>query len=439
MTKYSQQFIRLVFAISVLLLILNFLFLVRNLHEYRDDQKWINHTNNVKLQIAKTLLIINQNESNQREYIISGDQTYLNNVKKFTLQNSANINELIKITSDNQTQLNNVKQLSALIDQRILSLSKGINTNENQGKEAAETYIKQGLGKKLMVQIDNKSTQMTNIENDLLQKRIIASEQRYNNIILSSAIGFITTIFSIIIGYYLVLVELKRRREIEQMKDEFISMASHELKTPITSIKMYLDIAKRKASNHNTNFTILEKIDGQINRLTKLVSDLLDISRIQTGKIRIEPSVFQLKDIVVEVADALQQTTDKHTLTIKGSNKIDVYADRYRTYQIIMNLLSNAIKYSPDGGPIAISLQKTEQFAEVSVKDKGIGIDKIHQERIFERLYQVNDAKVQTFPGLGIGLYITSEMVRMQGGTMKVKSEKDIGSTFIFTLPLSSK
>ncbi|MDE2026150.1 MAG: HAMP domain-containing histidine kinase, partial [Patescibacteria group bacterium] len=220
--------------------------------------------------------------------------------------------------------------------------------------------------------------------------------------------------------------------------DDFINLASHELNTPITSLKIFSKVLRNKLESGKVTDTkrYLDKIDEQTNKLIMLITDLLDISRIQTGKIGINKEKFSLSSLMKETVEGLQGTTQIHTIKIKHTYEKEVYADRYRIYQVLVNLLTNAIKYSPRGGAITVAAAKKWKNVIVSVSDNGIGIDKKYQQKIFERLYQVSDVREKTFPGLGIGLFISREIIHMHKGKMWVVSKKGHGATFFFTIPV---
>jgi len=214
-------------------------------------------------------------------------------------------------------------------------------------------------------------------------------------------------------------------------------MASHELKTPVTSMKIYANVMERKIDTFSKTelHQYVKKIDEQTNKLTSLIANLLDISRIQTGKMRIDKEPFDLNSVINDTVEAIQETTRKHKIIVKGNVKKLIYGDKYRIYQVIVNLLTNAIKYSPNGGNIIITKRDAVKNIEVCISDQGIGIEKIHQVKIFDRLYQVSDPNEITFPGLGIGLYITADIIKRHKGKIWVKSTKGKGSSFFFTLP----
>lgn len=225
----------------------------------------------------------------------------------------------------------------------------------------------------------------------------------------------------------------------EQHKDEFLGIVSHELKTPVTSVKAYAQVLQKVfASKEDIDAVIqMEKIDNQITRLTKLITDLLDASKIQSGRIIFSEESFDFDALVNEIVNEMQFTTYQHEICVEGSSNCIVHGDRERIGQVITNLLANAIKYSPNANKIILSIECNDEEVLVAVKDFGIGIDKAQQKRIFDRFYRVSEDNYNVYPGMGIGLYITSQILNRQGGRIWVDSSKGNGSTFYFTLPIN--
>ena len=228
-------------------------------------------------------------------------------------------------------------------------------------------------------------------------------------------------------------------RESEARKDEFISMASHELKTPLTSLKGFTNLLQRRLTKQGDMQALhfLARMEEQLDKLTKLVSELLDVTKMQTGKLEFREEPFFLNELVRETLENLQGTTETHHLQLEEVTDVQVPGDKDRLGQVLINLLTNAIKYSPEADTVIVRVSADEHNAIVSVQDFGIGIAETHQEKIFERFYQVNDDTEKTFPGLGIGLYISSQIVRGHHGRLWVESVKGAGATFYVSLPLT--
>jgi PAS domain S-box-containing protein len=237
----------------------------------------------------------------------------------------------------------------------------------------------------------------------------------------------------------IALENAKLYEEIQRLnakKDEFIGLASHELKTPITSLSGYLQIINRRLPADDANKAFIEKALSQINKLTSLIADLLDISKIETGQLPFTFTVFDLLQLVHEVIDAMQYSTKTHRLVLDTNlDELLVTADRQRIEQVIINLFSNAIKYSPGTDLVNISVSAADNKALVSVQDFGLGITPEQQERIFTRFYRVEDLAA-SISGLGIGLFISKEIINRHNGRIWVESKHGKGSVFFFEIPV---
>jgi PAS domain S-box-containing protein len=236
----------------------------------------------------------------------------------------------------------------------------------------------------------------------------------------------------------IAIEDITERREIERRKDDFLSIASHELKTPLTTLKGLVQMMQKvvPAEVGDKFKTMLNKTGIYIDRLNNLISELLDVSRIRTGNIELHKERFDFDKIVHESIEGIQTGTKSHAIQINGATNVHVTADESHIVQVINNLLSNAIKYSPDSNSVIVHLSRVSNFVKLSIKDEGVGINMEDRKKIFDRFYRV-DAIQQRFPGMGIGLYICDQIIKNHGGTLWVDSELGEGSTFSFTLPLT--
>ena len=227
----------------------------------------------------------------------------------------------------------------------------------------------------------------------------------------------------------------------EQQKDEFISMASHELKTPLTTIKAYVQIAESMLEDKGdeATLTMIKRMGSQVNKLTKLISDLLDITKIQQGKLAYNESFFDVNELLKEVVDDMQKTSTTHKIKMELDTTAQIYSDKDKLSQVINNFISNAIKYSPKTDSVVVSTKLEHESIEISVKDFGIGIPAREQKNIFKQFYRVSGDNEITFPGMGIGLFICSEIIAKMGGKIWAESVIDEGSTFKAWLPLDHR
>lgn len=241
-----------------------------------------------------------------------------------------------------------------------------------------------------------------------------------------------------IIGAAKIARDITERKELERRKDEFISIASHELKTPMTSIKGFTQLLFRRFQQRDDKESLrfLARMDNQLTKLTKLVSDLLDLSKMQQGYVEYRKEPFELDLLVQEIIENVQGTSQTHHLVLENPARVYVYADRDRIGQVLMNLLTNAIKFSERADKVLVKVLSDGPNAVVRVQDYGQGIDEANYEKIFERFYQVSESETKHYAGLGIGLYISREIIKRHQGRLWVESRKGEGSTFSFSLPL---
>jgi PAS domain S-box-containing protein len=230
-------------------------------------------------------------------------------------------------------------------------------------------------------------------------------------------------------------------KENEQQKDLFISMASHELKTPITSIKGYIQIMQSIYNSGEDNFlkNSLNIVNRQINTLTNLISELLDLSKIKSGSLQLNKEQFNMNAMLQEIVNNVQHSEPGYTIVFTPGTDCILFADKERIGQVLINFLTNAIKYSPENKTVVVKSEVVDGYAVVSVEDKGIGINKADQEKIFQRFYRVEGKDEKTFPGFGIGLFIAAEIIERHAGHIEVISEQGKGSVFSFSLPLENK
>ncbi len=231
--------------------------------------------------------------------------------------------------------------------------------------------------------------------------------------------------------------DIEEQKMKEQKKDEFISIASHEMKTPLTTAKAYLQLLEISIEKNDSNSLLYTKRALlSVDRLTDLIKELLDVSKIQSGKLDYNISSFNFNEMIDSAVDDIWHASVKYTIIKTGSVDLQVTGDKLRLQQVVINLLSNAVKYSPGSLDVFINIMQTKNEIKVAVKDNGIGIPKHNLHKIFERYYRVEEQSIQ-FQGLGIGLYICSEIISRHNGKLWAESEPGKGSTFYFTLPVS--
>ncbi|EFH85125.1 PAS domain-containing protein [Ktedonobacter racemifer] len=227
------------------------------------------------------------------------------------------------------------------------------------------------------------------------------------------------------------------RKELEQRKDDFINMASHELRNPLAALKMQTQLVRKRLEkqSHHKAATALSKVEGPIKQLERLIAELLDVSRIQAGKLEYQQEPVDLDALLQEVTETLPQIYPSHRILVDGAVHTSLIGDRDRLGQVFANLLCNAIKYSPGAETVEMDLSASDDMVTIRVRDHGLGIPREQRDKIFERFYRVAGPRQKAIPGLGMGLYIVSEIVKHHGGSITVDSEVGKGSTFTVTLP----
>ena len=235
--------------------------------------------------------------------------------------------------------------------------------------------------------------------------------------------------------------DIEDQKQIERKKDEFLSIASHELKTPLTSIRAYVQLLDRnlKSSELNHNKKYVEKAQSQITKLTDLIAQLLDVSKIENGNVKLNIQPFNVKHLIENSCDIINQIHEDSIITILGNDdELEIYADESRIEQVLINYLTNAFKYSPDNKHITVKRENTGNELIIRVKDNGIGIPIDKQNRIFGKFYRVEESSFK-FQGLGMGLYISAEIIKKHQGKFGVTSSYGKGSEFHFSIPIKLK
>jgi len=244
----------------------------------------------------------------------------------------------------------------------------------------------------------------------------------------------------------LALEDITERKQAEQERErllahreEFMAMASHELKTPVTSLKGYTQLLQSRfqKAGDERSAALLTKMDGRLDKLIHLIRELLDVTHLEAGQLPWHTEHFDLEALVREIVEDMGHTTEQHQICIEGALSTPISGDRERVGQVLINLLSNAIKYSPHADAIRVGITSDAENATISVQDFGIGIASEKLAHVFERFFRVSDPEHATYPGLGLGLFISAQIIKRAGGRMWVESQPNLGSTFFFTVPLA--
>jgi PAS domain S-box-containing protein len=236
-------------------------------------------------------------------------------------------------------------------------------------------------------------------------------------------------------GVVIVMRDVSDLNDFEEMKDQFIRVAAHELKTPVAVMKGYAQLLLR--GEHGAPRAPLEAIERGANRIDRVVQELLDVSQLRLGTLTITPEIIDLAALVKNIVEHAPRTP-RHRVRIVRSTRAKVRGDRHRLEFVVANLLDNAIRYSPAGGDIDVSLDVEDGFARVSVRDYGVGIARAKQPRIFERFYRAHTDTAHDYGGIGVALALSREIIERHGGSMTFESTEGVGSTFTFRVPIGA-
>ncbi|HVF69956.1 MAG TPA: ATP-binding protein [Xanthomonadales bacterium] len=237
----------------------------------------------------------------------------------------------------------------------------------------------------------------------------------------------------------LAFEDITNRKQLDNQKDDFIAIVSHELRTPLTSIKLFSQLLeKHHLNNKDKKATyLLTKMQNQMERLTQLMASFVNVYQIQNGKLSLYKKSFEIEKLIASIVSDFQFTTISHSIVNKnGLSDITVFADKERISQVLINLLSNAIKYSPNADKVVIATTQNKKNVVVSIQDFGIGVPEPELGKIFERFFRVSGKKENNISGLGLGLFISNEIIDQHNGKLWVESIKGKGSTFSFSLPI---
>lgn len=236
------------------------------------------------------------------------------------------------------------------------------------------------------------------------------------------------------------ITDITEQKSDEQRKNDFITMVSHEIKTPLTSLKAYIQILSKKFIANEDPFTrdILFKAYSQAKKMGAIITGFLNVSTTESGQIQLDKEHFDLEKLIKEEIEELTLISSSHNIIFTMTQPIMVFCDRVKIGQAVNNFLTNAVKYSPYGKEIYVNARTTADTVQVSVKDEGLGIIQSDINRLFERFYRVTNVTTQSISGFGIGLYLCKEIINKHEGNVWVESELGKGSVFYFSLPMAS-
>lgn len=430
-----------------------------NISNMLNDEAWVTHTQTVMDKTDSLLVTVLDAETGARGYVVTGQDKYLTPYN-YALSNWNNrINELKQLTTDNPVQQSNIAKLSPLVNSKLAFLQQYVDLRKTSSLNATINFVDQGHGKEIMDNIRQVIDDMKSEEQTLLEQRTHTSEVAATNteyvIIFGTIIAVILTIFTTI-GINKKLTERQKleRANIElqiqsqQLKDtdiakeEFTTMISHELKTPLVTISGYAEMLKENDSIlgplNAEQIKAVEKISIETAKLERLIGDIMDAQKIDLERMKFNKKEFEVKEFLDEQIEIhLKLMNDKKIRFVNTTKETTVIAsDPHRLSQVFANLIKNAVDFVPaNNGSIEINAQRKNGHVVFYVKDNGSGIPKEKQDNLFKKFYQVDTSLKRSHGGTGLGLVICKGIVEALGGKIWIESEIGNGTTIFFTMP----
>ena len=416
-------------------------------HAHTDDR--IGHTELVLSDIEAIATNLDNAESGQRGYILTGLASYLAPYNSSAANITNRLDQLAADLGRDSAQQASLAQLRVLVHDKYSEMQQTIDLRRSNQTQQAEQIVLSGQGKQRMDQINSVLVTMRSREHVLLGSEVAAAQTSLTEIISTFAFAAIVDLVLLCgIGWlvYRTFEErgrlLAREREAVQVRDQFLSIASHELKTPLTSLLINAQLLERRTEREgkvgSANHRSAGAIVRQSRRLRSLIDAMLDVSRIAGGQLSIQRERLDLAALAQTVVSETAVSSDRHTIIYTGpESPVMVDGDRTRLEEVLLNLVQNAIKYSPQGGTIEVNLRTGETDVYVSVRDTGIGIPAESLPRLFTPFYRATNAQSSRISGMGIGLAVVRDVVTLHDGEVSVESEVGEGSTFTIRMPLA--
>jgi signal transduction histidine kinase len=426
-----------------------------------DNDRSVFHSRQVLTALEVVLSTLKDAETGERGYIITGSTDYLEPYRSAVRQIDEDLQTLKELTADNPQLQERIPILQERVAERLSILKSGIDFKTAGNKEAAQALIASGEGKRSMDDLRRLITEMEAEENRLLAERMEDSRK-------SQSYTFLTFVTANLIAGTLLLataivvtkgVRARRLAESERSellaaerasrqqaeaanrsKDEFLAVLSHELKTPLTAVHGWVQLLKTREVDRQTTEKALAVIDRNLRIQNQLIDDLLNVSKIISGKLQIQRETVNALDIVNATIETVRPSAEAKQISVELESDADlpaISADPARLQQIVWNLLSNAVKFTSKGGNIVVKVSRTTRDLRIAVQDSGEGIAPEFLPQVFNRFSQADTSKTRAHGGLGLGLALVRQLVELHGGSVSAESVGlGKGSTFGVTLPL---
>lgn len=412
----------------------------RTISRLADDNRWVTHTYVVLEALQRLSHQVSQSEAAARGYVLTGSPQFESQYREVKENISAAVADLRNKSSDNPEQQKRIAQLELIIRERIAVLDNSVQIRKTQGLNAVLAISPSSRGPLLSSQIATQIQEIGDEENRLLATRNAKASQGSRRAFVVVLVAVLLAMAAVALSVFFMFRDLERRREVDRMKSEFISVVSHELRTPLTSLRGSLGLLGSGLVEVGTSKgrRMLEIAVNNTDRLIRLINDILDVEKLDSGRIEMPRKICNAGDLMRQTADAMRSMAQTHNVSLQiSSNESRIFADPDRIVQCLTNLVSNGIKFSDPGGIVSICALRAGSALRFEVRDHGKGIPPANQRSIFERFHQVDVSDSRKKGGTGLGLAICRSIVQQHGGRIWVESTLGKGSTFVFTIPLA--
>jgi len=462
--QLSPRRLAAISAVGLLAIVLNSIVAANGVRSVVAIQQQVTHTQVALAALENVLLTMDSAESGQRGYVITGQTKYLQPYEAAVGNIDSKLAALPGALDMSPEVASRLHTLNLLITEKRQELAQTISLRQEGQTAEALKIISADRGQQIMDQIRTEVEALQAHETAVLNTQQQAAERGVVATILAIALatlGDLVLVGFFYVVFYRVVMRRDQRLAVEraalaeseralQVRNQFLSIAAHELKTPLTALSANAQLLQRRL-DRNSDDTQAQRMVGvalnQSQRLNRLISMMLDVTRIEAGQLRIEHRPLQIVALVQQIVDEYATTETQHrvTLTLADPAVADVMieGDDLRLEQVIRNLISNAIKYSPGKDLVAVTVSQRVGWLDIAVRDEGMGVPAEALPHLFEQFYRAPNAQSQEgggaakIEGFGIGLYVAREIVRQHGGELTAQSEREVGSVFTLSLPLT--